>query len=128
MFEGTPLYTKCLKHCDDPLEKCLNHFGMNINEDHIISEVNSLLESTPLMNIDKWKVKMEPVLPESILIPSVQKPPKLELKPRPELLKHVFLGSSETLPIILSYELNNNALWISSKKFNQTTLSIMKKQ
>ena len=49
---------------------------------------------------------MKPLLPESILILSVQKPPKLELKTLPESLKYVFLGTSETLPVIISSELN----------------------
>lgn len=78
---------------DDPLENYLAHFGMSFDDDVVISEVNSLLESAPLMNTTKWKVKIEPLPPsESMPHPSVDKPPKLELKPLPETLKYAFLG------------------------------------
>ncbi|KAL5570758.1 hypothetical protein UlMin_020355 [Ulmus minor] len=46
-----------------PFEKCLAQFSMNIDLDSSISEVNSLLESTPLMDTEKWKAKIEPFLP-----------------------------------------------------------------
>lgn len=36
------------------------------------------------------------------LRPSVEKAPKMELKPLPVYLKYVFLGKNETLPIINS--------------------------
>ena len=61
---------------DDHLEKCLAHFSMNIDEECLISEVNSLLESTPLMDIDKWEAKFETVQPsQSVIPPSIEKPP-----------------------------------------------------
>src|SRR5262245_14802575 len=53
---------------DDSLEKCLSHFNMNIDEDHLISEVNSLLETTPLMDINKWEIKDESFLPSKSII------------------------------------------------------------
>ena len=39
--------------------------------------------------------------------PSVEVPPKLELKPLPKNLKYAFLGDDETLPVVVSAELNN---------------------
>ncbi|KAL5574187.1 hypothetical protein UlMin_023784 [Ulmus minor] len=82
---------------NDPFEKCLAQFGMNIDLDSSISEVNSLLESTPLMDTEKWKAKIEPFLPiESTH--SLSESPQLDLKPLPETLKYAFLGPSKTLP------------------------------
>ncbi|KAL5578645.1 hypothetical protein UlMin_011087 [Ulmus minor] len=86
---------------NDPFEKCLAQFGMNIDLDSSISEVNSLLESTPLMDTEKWKAKIEPFLPiESTH--SLSESPQLDLKPLPETLKYAFLGPSETLPVIIA--------------------------
>ena len=61
---------------DDPLEECLAHFNMSIDEDYLISEVNSLLETTPLMDIDKWEAKFVTVQPpQSVIPPSIEEPP-----------------------------------------------------
>ena len=35
---------------EDPLEKCLAHFEMNFDIDESIEEVNTLLDSVPIMN------------------------------------------------------------------------------
>ncbi|KAL5537987.1 hypothetical protein UlMin_045695 [Ulmus minor] len=79
---------------NDPFEKCLAY------------EVNSLLESTPLMDTKKWKAKIEPFLPiESTH--SLSESPQLDLKPLPETLKYAFLGPSETLPVIIASDLDN---------------------
>ncbi|NHN19457.1 hypothetical protein G6046_00500 [Bacillus amyloliquefaciens] len=40
------------------------------------------------------------------IVPSIIKPPELELKILPTHLKYVFLGNSSTLPVIISAELN----------------------
>ena len=91
---------------NDPFEKCLAQFGMNIDLNSSISEVNSLLESTPLMDTEKWKAKIEPFLPiESTH--SLSESPQLDLKPLPETLKYAFLGPSETLPVIIASDLDN---------------------
>ena len=39
-------------------------------------------------------------------VPSIQEPPKLELKQLPVHLKYAFLGEQETLPVIISAELS----------------------
>ena len=39
--------------------------------------------------------------------PSAVEPPKLELKPLPDTLKYAFLGSSETLPVIIASDLDD---------------------
>ena len=43
-----------------------------------------------------------PPLASSPMLPSVVSPPKLELKPLHDLLKYVFPGPKETLPLIIS--------------------------
>ncbi|KAL5559991.1 hypothetical protein UlMin_036202 [Ulmus minor] len=91
---------------NDPFEKCLAQFGMTIDLDSSISEVNSLLESTPLMDTEKWKAKIEPFLPIEFTH-SLSESPQLDLKPLPETLKYAFLGPSETLPVIIASDLDN---------------------
>ena len=39
-------------------------------------------------------------------LPSIQKPPVLELKQLPSHLRYAFLGESSTLPVIISSELS----------------------
>jgi len=39
-------------------------------------------------------------------LPSIIKPPKLDLKLLPDTRKYVFLGSVETLPVIIAFDLN----------------------
>lgn len=53
---------------DDLLKMCIAYCWTNIEEDNMISEENSLLKSTPLMDFKKWKAQVE-------------KPQKLDLKP-----------------------------------------------
>ena len=65
----------------DPLEACLSHFN-NFDEDSVISSINSLLESAPLLDTDKWRTRFEELPPrDTIPIPSSVQTPKLELKP-----------------------------------------------
>ncbi|XP_026449167.1 uncharacterized protein LOC113349408 [Papaver somniferum] len=94
-------------HLEDPLQACLTHFGEDITDDSVICEVNALLESTPLLDTSsKWKPKIEPfVLSESRLVPSVEKAPTLTLKTLPDTLKYVYLGSENTLPVIIASNL-----------------------
>ncbi|XP_074300656.1 uncharacterized protein LOC141631955 [Silene latifolia] len=44
-------------------------------------------------------------LPKEKLVPSIVKPPIVELKPLPGHLKYAFLGNEETLPVIISSKL-----------------------
>ena len=69
--------------------------------------MNSLLETTPLMNIKEWKSKVETLQPsQSVVLPSVEKAPQLELKTLPNSLKYAFLGLSKTLPVIIASDLD----------------------
>ena len=40
---------------EDPLEKCLAHFGIDFDDDDVINEVNALLDSTPLLDTSNIK-------------------------------------------------------------------------
>lgn len=98
--------TFILSSCKDPLEACLAHFGCDFDIDKSIAQVNALLDSTPVLSDDTWSTKVIP-LSISPPIPSVTEAPKLDLKPLPNTLKYVFLGPSESLPIIIASDLNN---------------------
>ncbi|XP_026450680.1 uncharacterized protein LOC113350773 [Papaver somniferum] len=69
---------------------------MDFDDDELheyISEVHSLLESVPPMDIAKWQNAMEPLpLSDSESSPIPDEPPKLDLKPLPDTLKYAFLG------------------------------------
>jgi hypothetical protein len=81
---------------NDPLEACLTQFGYDMFDiDESIEEVNSLLNSTLSESILPWKARYEslPTLSKTPALPSIENPPKLELKTLPTPLKYVFLGS-----------------------------------
>ena len=61
------------------------------------------------MDTNLWKPKVElSPLSTSVPVSSIIVPPKLELKPLPDTLKYVFLGESETLPVIISSHLDKD--------------------
>ncbi|KAL6551317.1 hypothetical protein OROMI_021805 [Orobanche minor] len=90
---------------DDLFENCLAHFGLDFDIDSSIDEVNSLLESTPLLDNDKWKAKPEPLESQMNKEVPIEKS-KIELNPLPESLKYAFLRPSETLPVIIASDLD----------------------
>jgi hypothetical protein len=95
----------------DLLEACLTHFGFeDFDTDQYIKEVHDLLETAASANFHPWKVPKEPLpLTSSIPhVPSLEYPPKLELKPLPDKLKYTFLGSNDTFPIIISLDLQKD--------------------
>ena len=96
--------------CDeDPLEKCLTHFGQNFDIDESLREVNALLDSVPVAYTNQWKPHVEPLpVSTSVPVPSIIKPPKLELKSVPNTLKYAFLGESETMPVIILSHLDKD--------------------
>ena len=92
--------------CEDPLEACLAHFGGNIDVENSIKEVNALLDSAPAFERSQWQPKPEILSPSAAPpVPSIEEPPKLDLKPLPDTLKYVFLGPAETLPVIIASDL-----------------------
>ncbi|KAG5557426.1 hypothetical protein RHGRI_007614 [Rhododendron griersonianum] len=66
---------------EDPLKTCLAHFSCDIDIDESIEQVNSLLDSTPIMSIEKWQAK-EIYVPLSLSssLALVMEPPKVDLK------------------------------------------------
>ena len=57
---------------DDPLQTCLTHFGLDFDIDKSVDEVNALLDSTPSMDTNKLKSKVEQLAPsEKKLMPSL---------------------------------------------------------
>ncbi|XP_028094375.1 uncharacterized protein LOC114294434 [Camellia sinensis] len=93
---------------EDPLEACLAHFGCNLDIDESIEQVNALLDSIPVMNINKWQPKLALLLISlTSSLPSLVEPPKLELKPLPNTLKYVFFGPSESLLVIIASDLED---------------------
>ena len=66
-------------HCDNLLTPCTTNSDFSVDVDSGIGEVNALLDSTLLIDLIKWKEKIEPLPPEEKIEPF-----KLEL-----LLKEV---------------------------------------
>jgi hypothetical protein len=62
--------------------------------DKLIEQANALLETAPLVSSEK----------EEVAVPDA---PKKELKLLPENLKYKFLGSAESLPVIIASNLVN---------------------
>jgi hypothetical protein len=95
----------------DPLEDCLTHFGSeDFNTNQYIDEVNALLETAASANFHPWRLPKEslPLTSSTPPVPSLESPPKLELKPLPDKLKYAFLGSNDTLPVIIASDLQND--------------------
>ncbi|KAL6524311.1 hypothetical protein OROGR_016745 [Orobanche gracilis] len=90
---------------DNLFESCLAHFGSDFDIDNSINEVNSLLESTPLLDNYTWKAKIEPLENQMNKEVPIEES-KIELNPLPESLKYAFLGPSENLPVIIASDLD----------------------
>jgi hypothetical protein len=95
----------------DPLEACLTHFDFeDFNMEHYVDEVNSLLDTAAAIDVPPWRLPNES-LPSTLGIPHIPSPispPKLELKQLPTMLKYAFLGSNETLPVIIAPDLQDD--------------------
>ncbi|XP_074266694.1 uncharacterized protein LOC141589975 [Silene latifolia] len=62
-------------------------------------------ELPPVQEIFFLSSKLLEELPKEKPVPSIVKPPTVELKPLPSHLKYPFLGNEETLPVIISSKL-----------------------
>ncbi|XP_026383545.1 uncharacterized protein LOC113279043 [Papaver somniferum] len=109
MIDSLVENTFTINSVSDPLEACLAHLGSYYDEDSHFEEVNALFDSAPVMNYGKWQRKLEP-LPPTIdkTLPSSVKASTLELKLLPDTLTYVFLGSENTLPVIISSNLKTD--------------------
>jgi len=95
----------------DPLEACLSHFDFeDFDTEHYVGEVNSLLDTAAAIDFLPWRVPKEPLPSTSCipLVPSLISPPKLELKQLPAMLKYAFLGTNDTLPVIIASDLQDD--------------------
>jgi hypothetical protein len=96
---------------DDPLEACLAHFGFeDFDTDQYIEEAHELLETAASTDFHPWRLPKEPLPLTSSTppIPSLESPPKLELKPLSDKLKYAFLGANKTLPVIIASDLQQD--------------------
>ena len=89
---------------DDPLKFCL--VSTSCVEEVTTSELellHSIIEHSEVMEANGWAPKFEKLPPiEDRVLPSEEKPPKLEFKPLPSHLKYAFLGLEDTFPVIIS--------------------------
>ena len=95
---------------DDPLMSCL--VSPSCLEEVTTSEsefMHSIIEHSEVLKANGWAPKFEKLPPiKDRVLPSEEKPPKLELKPLPSHLKYSFLGAEETFPVIISSSLESN--------------------
>jgi hypothetical protein len=96
---------------NDPLESCLAHFGFeDFDTNQYVEEVHDLPETAASTDFHPWRLPTEP-LPQTSsthVVPSLESPPKLELKPLPDKLKYAFLGTNDTLPVIIASDLQKH--------------------
>ena len=70
--------------------------------------LHSIIEHSEVLEANGWAPKFEPLPPiEDRVLPSEERPPKLDLKPLPSHLKYEFLGVEETFPVIISSSLES---------------------
>ena len=92
----------------DSLDPYLAHFGVDdFDIEGYIQEVNTLLDTPYDKTTLPWTIKYEPLpmLASTPIAPSLESPPILELKSLPTTLKYPFLGSNDTIPVIIASDL-----------------------
>ncbi|XP_074305936.1 uncharacterized protein LOC141641162 [Silene latifolia] len=67
--------------------------------------IKDLEENPPMEESEEKEEIRKQELPKEKPVPSIVKPPTVELKPLPSHLKYAFLGNEETLPVIISSKL-----------------------
>ena len=78
---------------DDHLQICLTHFCLDFNVNRSVDEVNALLYSSPSIDSNKWKLRIEQLAPTGRK-PSLssESPLKLELNLLLDTLEYAILG------------------------------------
>ncbi|CAN6713111.1 unnamed protein product [Malus baccata var. baccata] len=94
------------QHPDDPLEACLVHSELSSETREDVVAISAMLDSAPVHNQHR-RHYFEALGPAPKKIqPSIEVAPKLELKQLPENLKYAYLGTAETLPVIIAASLS----------------------
>ena len=95
---------------DDPLMSCLVNPGWVEEVTTFESEfLHSIIEHNEVLEANGWSPKFETLPPiKDRVLPSEERPPKLELKPLPSHLKYAFLGVEETFLVIISSSLDSD--------------------
>ena len=71
--------------------------------------LHCLIEHSEVLEANGWAPRFKKLPPiEERVLPSEEKPPKLDLKPLLSHLKYVFLWVEETFPVIISSSLESN--------------------
>ena len=78
-----------------PLESCITDSDTSKIEHHARRECTEYLEATTGLLKEEKFMKIQHLL--STLVPSIQPPPKLELKELPSHLRFAYLGENSTL-------------------------------
>jgi hypothetical protein len=76
------------------------------------------------MDVSIWKEPSESMSLSIPNMPSLESSPKLELEPIPDNLKSLFLGTDDTLSVIIAYELpkiQENSLLGMLEEHKETT-------
>ena len=95
---------------DDPLMSCLVRPSWVKEVTTSESEfLHSIIEHSEVLEANGWVPKFKKLPPiKDRMLPSEEKPPKLELKLLPSHLKYAFLGAEETFPVIISSSLESD--------------------
>ncbi|PIN22518.1 DNA-directed DNA polymerase [Handroanthus impetiginosus] len=88
----------------DSLERALLDLIEEGNEEDL--EVVKTLNASKFFK-SRGVESLERTTPSKVLKPSIEDPPTLELKPLPNHLCYVYLGESDTLPVIISSSLSD---------------------
>ncbi|CAL9005428.1 unnamed protein product, partial [Prunus brigantina] len=94
-----------LAQSNDPLQYVLSESQNDFDEEVLMEMVAALEALKPYPST--FSPLIEPLGPSTHLIPSVVKPPELELKPLPSHLKYAYLAEFETLPVIIASDLTS---------------------
>ncbi|KAM2593901.1 hypothetical protein EV2_044868 [Malus domestica] len=91
---------------NDPLQFILSQSQDDFDEEYALIEVVAALEALKPYpsTISPLILSLQPFATH--LIPSIVKPPKLELKPLPPHLKYAYLAEFETLLVIIAFDLS----------------------
>jgi hypothetical protein len=88
---------------EDQLGTCVTTFGGDMDLETLLEQADTLLNSSPEIEIDTGETTEISSLDPS---PLAAKPTKRELKPLPDTLKYKYLDTSESLPVIIAPDLN----------------------